>query len=205
MSVQQHSREWVKGQIATGRRFVPNVPVTTHEGDEKLFYDDLVRDRTVLVQFMSLAHHQQYPVTTNLVQVQRQLGLRLGRDVFMYSITVDPMNDTVEKLREFARRKSAGPGWTFLTGDEAAIEALKKVFFVHAGHETHAHGHGNAGSGTSPDCSLGLMRYGNDAAGIWGSVPTKSDPALIVERLSWIQPVQPRGQRRLRRGRTIQV
>ena len=184
-----YSRDWINGQIATGRRFIPNVPVITHQGDKRLFYDDLVKDRTVIVQFMSVAHHAKYPVTRNLIQLQRLLRGRLGRDIFLYSVTVDPQNDTPVELSRFAKRHAAGPGWLFVTGEENAVAALKNAFFVHGpGQSHHSLGHGNGQAADAPDCSMGLMRYGNDRTGLWGSVPAKTDPSMIVERLSWIQP-----------------
>jgi protein SCO1/2 len=199
------SRDWVSGQIATGKRFIPNVPVITHQGEHKLFYDDLVKDRTVIVQFMSIAHHARYPATRNLVQVQELLGSRLGDDVFMYSITADPQNDSARSLARFAGQHYARRGWLFLTGDESALLSLKNAFFVHGGgHAEHSHGksvsHADDSrdeAGITPDCSMGLLRYGNDTTGLWGSVPTKTDAAMIVERLSWILPqTQPNRGRR---------
>jgi protein SCO1/2 len=206
---QEYSRQWVNGQIATGKRFIPNVPVISHLGENKLFYDHLVKNRTVIVQFMSIAHYAGYPVTRNLAQVQRLLRGRLGKDVFLYSITADPLNDTPQALARFATQFSPGPGWLFLTGDQSSLAALKNAFFVHPGGHHHHDGASNASGHNAahakampkPDCSMGLMRYGNDASGLWGSVPTKTDPAMIVERLSWVipNPVRPKNSP-LRRG-----
>src|SRR2546423_1707320 len=70
--------------------YFPNVVVVTHEGRRALFYNDLLRGKTVLVNCMSIANESVYPVTENLARVQRLLGERAGREVFMYSITVDP-------------------------------------------------------------------------------------------------------------------
>ena len=181
------------GQIATGRRYFPSVPVTTHHGERRLFYDDLVRGRAVLVQFFSIVGHSGYPVARNLVEVQRLLGDRLGRDVFMYSITTDPADDPAS-LTDFARRHDAGPGWLFLTGAAADLTAVKEAFFFHDGG-----GHGPAG-----DCSRGLLRYGNESAGLWGSTPTKTDPAQIVQRLDWISP-RPRADGLIRRRGPISL
>jgi len=173
-----------------GNRFIPNVPVVTHLRQRAMFYDDLIRDRVVLVGFMSIANDAIYPVTRNLVQVQRRLGARLGRDVHLYSITVDPAHDTAEALEGFAQRHGAQPGWSFLTGNAESINAILGAFFAHRGeppeaeevHGAHA-GHG----GRLHDCSMGLMRYGNDAVGLWGSVASLAVPVQIVDRLSWVE------------------
>ena len=177
-----------------GNRFVPNVPVIAHDGTRAMFYDDLIKDKVVLVGFMSIANDASYPVTRNLVQVQRLLGDRLGREAHVFSITVDPGNDTVSALRAFAKKYEVRPGWSFLTGEEPALEAIRGAFFAHRDpHPAHLHGHGVHGEAAVElhDCSMGLMRYGNDAVGLWGSVAAKADPAQIVDRLSWIQARPP--------------
>src|SRR5438105_3549747 len=107
-----------KPQSAASKRVFPNVPVDTHEGRRVMFYDDLIRDRLVIINFMSIGHDANYPVARNLVEVQRLLGYRLGRDAFLYSVTVDPRRDTVAALRAFAAAAGAGPGWVFLTGPD---------------------------------------------------------------------------------------
>ncbi len=185
----------VPGQVSTRRRFVPNVPVVSHHGHRYMFYDDLVKDRTVIVHFFNLTDHPGYPVTRNLVSVQQLLGERLGTSVSMISITTDPQRDNESQIAEFAARHHARSGWTFLTGEPSAVEAIQGIFFNHgSGQSGHDH---NA----VPDCSLGLLRYGNDRAGLWGSVPTKSDPAQIVARLDWIDPpAMPSAHRLKRRG-----
>jgi protein SCO1 len=171
-----------------GNRFIPDVPVTTHEGTRAMFYEDLIKGKIVLVGFMSIANDATYAVTRNLARVQRLLGDRLGREAHLYSITVDAAHDTPGALRTFARRHSAEPGWLFLTGDEAALGAIHGAFFAHrGGHSAH-----DFADGEPRDCSMGLLRYGNDAVGLWGSVAALADPAQIVERLSWIEARAPR-------------
>jgi protein SCO1 len=160
--------------------YFQNVIVYTHEGQRALFYDDLLRGKIVIINFMSISNEAAFPVTKNLSKVQQLLGHRLGRDLFMYSITIDPERDTPQALRAFAEKYEAGPGWMFLTAEPDVIESLRKRLYVTGG----SHHHGAA---PAEDCSLGLIRYGNEAVGLWGSVPAKSDPKVIATRLSWIQ------------------
>lgn len=159
----------------------PNVVVHTHEGEKALFYDDLLRGKLVLINCMSIRNEAQYPITSNLAKLQRLLGNKVGRDVFMYSITVDPANDTPQALKTFAEKHQAQPGWLFLTGDRGVTELLRARLFD-SGIRQHEHG-----TGPIEDCSLALLRYGNEAVGLWGSVPAKSKPASIAMRLSWIE------------------
>jgi protein SCO1/2 len=160
--------------------YFQNVIVYTHEGQRALFYDDLLRGKIVLINFMSVKNEALFPVTRNLSKVQGLLGGKFGRGLFMYSITIDPKNDTPQVLRAFAEKYEAGPGWMFLTAEPDVIESLRKRLFVSGG----SHDHGAA---PAEDCSLGLIRYGNEAVGLWGSVPATSDPKVIATRLSWVQ------------------
>jgi len=180
-----------------GPEHFPNVEVWTHEGRRALFYDDLIRGRSVLLHFTSRAREAAYPVLANLARVAPLLGDRLGREVFLYSIAAEPERDSPRDLKELAERHGAGGGWLFLTGEPAAMAAIRGRLFVHdsAAHvHDQTHGHAQAlsgaasGSTSDQDCSRGLLRYGNEALGLWGSVPAVADPRWIAERLEWIRP-----------------
>jgi protein SCO1/2 len=160
--------------------YFPNVVVHTHDGRKALFYHDLLRGKTVLLNCMSVKNEAKYPVTANLVKVQQLLGERLGRDVFMYSLTVDPENDTARVLRAFAEKFKVRPGWSFLSAKIEDVQTLRGRLFAHDA----AH---SLGATEVRDCSMGLVRYGNEAVGLWGSVPAKADPEWIVKRLSWVE------------------
>jgi protein SCO1/2 len=159
--------------------YFPNVVVVTHESRRALFYDDLLRGKTAMVHFLSTRDSSATGIARHLAQVQPYLGARLGRDVFMYSITTDPTYDTSTVLEAFAAKVQARAGWFFLTGEVAAIELIKARLF--AGGDAHHH----AGQ-PEDDCSLGMLRYGNEAAGLWGSAPVSSAPDWIARRLSWV-------------------
>lgn len=169
----------------------PNVVVTSHDKQQAMFYDDLLRGRTVMVNCFSIAHDRHYPITANLAAVQDHLGDRLGRDIFMYSLTTDPANDTPEALASFARHHGARRGWLFLTGRGEDMELLRGRLFVH--------GRGVQVDFTR-DCSQGLVRYGNESIGLWGAVPSKSDPAWLARRLDWVTPKPPPPGAPRRRG-----
>jgi protein SCO1 len=158
---------------------IPNHVVVTHEGSRALFYDDLIAGRTVVLHCMSIATEPTYRTVESLARMQRLLAGRLGRDLFFYSLTVDPGRDTPRALREFAARHGAGPGWLFLTGESAALLDLRQRLFAHGP----GHVHGMEGA----DCAMAMLRYGNAAVGLWGAVPARTDPAWIVQRLSWVE------------------
>ncbi len=165
-------------------RHFPHLVVTTHLGQRARFYEDLIAGRTVMVNFMSIAGEAGHPVTANLARAQRFLGDRLGREVFLYSLTVDPRRDTPRDLAAFARRHGAREGWLFLNAEPDDVERLKRSFFV----DRAAHHLGHA---SGPDCSRGLVRYGNEATGLWGSCPAIADPRWLAARLAWVSPAPP--------------
>jgi protein SCO1/2 len=109
------------------RRHLPNVELVTQNSENVRFYDDLVKDKRVVIQFMFARCKDICPVIThNLVEVQRRLKGRVGRDIFFYSITLSPEEDSPRDLKAFARRHGVGPGWTFLTGKPDDIFLLRK-------------------------------------------------------------------------------
>lgn len=171
--------------------YLPNVVLLTHEGRRVRFYDDLLLGRIVMVQFMSIAGEPATRATENLARAQAFLGGRLGRDVFLYSLTTEPERDTPEALARFAEQRGARPGWLFLTGEPADLALLRGRFFVDGGHPT---GHPTA------DCSLGLIRYGNESLGLWGSVPCRAEPDWIARRIDWVSPRQAGAGPHRRRG-----
>src|SRR5207244_6894687 len=92
-------------------RYFPNVVLTTHLGEKVRFYDDLIKGKIVTINFMFTACPKVCPrITTNLVKVQKLLGHRVGRDIFMYSITLDPENDTSPVLKKYAKIHHVGAG-----------------------------------------------------------------------------------------------
>jgi protein SCO1 len=169
------------GRPARGPKadYFPNVVVMTHENIRMLFYDDLLRGKTFLINLMSIREDAAIGMTEKLAKVQDFFGDRLGRDVFMYSITTDP-RDTPRALADFAEKHGARPGWFFLTGPAATIDIVRgRLFAKQGGHHDHS-------AGPADDCSMAMVRYANEAAGVWGSVPAQTSAEGIAERISWV-------------------
>ena len=115
---------------AAKQGFLPNVPLVTHTGETVRFYDDLVQDRIILLNFFVVSCIDgRCPITNgNLRKVQDLLGDRMGKDVFFYSVTLEPERDTVERLREYAEDIfDVRPGWLFLTGERKDIDTLRRA------------------------------------------------------------------------------
>jgi protein SCO1 len=160
------------------KRFLPNLPLLTQDGKKVLFYDDLVRGKIVIINFTYTRCEGVCPgITSNLVRVQRLLGDRVGRDIFMYSITLKPEEDSPRALREYAKVHSVRPGWTFLTGNSDDLELLRRKL-----------GFTNPNPELDKDKSqhIGNLRYGNEPLCLWAACPGLAHPEWIAESISWV-------------------
>jgi cytochrome oxidase Cu insertion factor (SCO1/SenC/PrrC family)/mono/diheme cytochrome c family protein len=106
--------------------YFTNLPLITETGEEVAFFDDMLKDRIVVVNFFYTSCTDLCSLSTaRLAQVYDWLGERMGRDVFFVSITLDPENDTPEKLATFAEGFNIDKGWTFLTGSRENIDTIR--------------------------------------------------------------------------------
>jgi protein SCO1 len=102
-----------------------NVPLITQDGQQVHFYDDVLKGKTVAVNFIYTRCMFSCPLeTARMVQVQKQLGDRVGKDIFFYSVSIDPDYDTPAVLKQYMQDFDIGPGWTFLTGKRDDIDLL---------------------------------------------------------------------------------
>jgi protein SCO1/2 len=110
-----------------GPDYFPNVPLVTQDGVTVRLYDDLLRGKAVAINLVYTSCKDECPLeTAKLVQLQRLLGDRVGKDIFFYSISIDPKRDTPEVLKAYAEKFRVGPGWLFLTGNEDDIKLVAK-------------------------------------------------------------------------------
>jgi len=160
-----------------GRNYFPNVPLITHEGKKVRFFDDLIKDKVVMINFIYTSCPDSCPLeTARLAKVQHILGDRVGKDVFMYSISIDPKVDTPEVLKAYTERYKIGPGWTFLTGDEADITLLRKRLGLYIAEIQDG----------SNDHNLSLI-IGNQATGIWKKSSPFENPYILATQVgSWL-------------------
>jgi protein SCO1 len=169
------------------KQHLPNLPLITHEGKRVLFYDDLVKDKVVSLNFFFANCDEICPlVTANLAKVQKLLGDQVGRDLHMYSFTLKPEEDTVEAIREYRKKYGAGPGWTFFTARPEDMEKLRAAIGF-----------------TYPDPAIdkdktqhiGNIRYGNEPLMYWSACPGMAHAKWVAETLEWmIHPEQNRVQ-----------
>lgn len=116
----------VTGGEVWGANYWPNVTLTGHDNKKYRFFDDLLKDKVVVIDFIYTTCPDACPLqTAKLAEVAEVLGEQMGDDVFFYSISIDPKADSVEVLAEYAKRYRAGKGWTFFTGDEEDIKLIR--------------------------------------------------------------------------------
>src|SRR5262245_46506276 len=109
-----------------GNGYVPNLPVVNQDGKVFQFYEDLIKDKIFVISFFYVSCTQICPLATaRLSELQDLLGDSVGREIFFYSISVDPENDTPERLKKYAEAMRAGPGWLFLTGMPEDIKLIR--------------------------------------------------------------------------------
>jgi len=140
-----------------GADYFPNVSLTTQDGTTVRLYDDLLKGKSVAINVMYTSCKDECPLeTARLVQLQRLLGERMGKDIFFYSITIDPKRDTPEVLKAYAQKYGVGPGWLFLTGKEEDIKlATKKLGLSRVRDSASKDGHGAS------------LMVGNEPGGLW--------------------------------------
>jgi protein SCO1/2 len=135
----------------------PNVELITQNGKKVRFYDDLIKGKVVALELIYTTCKYNCPLeTARMVQLQKLLGDHMGKDVFFYSISIDPEHDTPAVLKEYAEKYHVGPGWLFLTGKEADIKLISKRL-----------GLDKLPNGNDPDGHMPSLLIGNEATGIW--------------------------------------
>lgn len=156
-----------------GANYFPNIPLVNQDGKTLHFYDDMIKDKVVAINFMYATCHDACPLeTAKLRQVQEILGDRVGQDIFMYSITITPEHDTPETLKAYMEKFSVRPGWQFLTGKEADITLLRKKLGLYSGEKQEkSEGH-----------TLSLI-VGNEATGQWIKRSSFDNPKVMARVL----------------------
>lgn len=110
-------------------KYFSDVDLIDQDGRKLRFYSDVLKNKVVIINtFFTTCTNICPPMNRNFEKIQDALGDRLGKDAFLISITVDPETDTPTRLKEYALRFHARPGWTFLTGKKENVDwALYKL------------------------------------------------------------------------------
>lgn len=119
--------------------YFTDVVLINQDGAELRLYSDLMKDKVVVITALFTTCEGVCPVTMgNLVKIQNWLGPRLGQDVYILALTVDRETDTPARLKNYARKLKARPGWHFLTGSPENLDfALRKLGLWVADKDSH--------------------------------------------------------------------
>ncbi|KAB0486985.1 Cytochrome oxidase Cu insertion factor, SCO1/SenC/PrrC family [Pseudomonas reinekei] len=167
-----------------GADYFPNTLLTDQDGRQVRFFDDLIKGKVVVINFIFTSCSDSCPLeTARLRQVQTLLGDRVGKDVFFYSISIDPLSDTPAVLKAYAQRFQVGSGWRFLTGEFADVTELRQKLglFIEG-----------VDNGRSKDHNLSLI-VGNQSTGRWMKASPFENPWILADQLAntlqnWKQP-----------------
>lgn len=153
--------------LSAAGRYFPDVPLVDQDGKTLRFYSDLLKGRIVVINTIFSDCGGVCPIMTErFAEVQTKLGDRVGRDVTLISITVDPATDTPEKLSSYAKHVGARPGWHFLTGDKANIDTvLKRLGQYVENREAHSN----------------ILIIGNEPTGLWKKAFGLAPPEQVLE------------------------
>jgi cytochrome oxidase Cu insertion factor (SCO1/SenC/PrrC family) len=145
---------------------IPDVQVYDQDGKRLNFYSDLIKGKTVAINFIfTTCTTICPPLTATFRRVQQNLA-ELPLQVQLISVSVDPVTDTPERLREFAGKFKAGPGWTFVTGDKSEIDSLLRALEVAV---------------ADKNDHTPMILIGNDAAAYWTRAYGLTSPTLLVK------------------------
>lgn len=134
--------------------------------DPLRFDDPKAMQKLVLVNFFNSRHEEQYELMRNLSRVAKRLGNKVGTEVFINSVSLDPDNDTFERLQEIARDLEAPEGWCFVRATQNANNELISRMNRLRGY-----------------MSRHLVFYGKPGS-FWGTFPGRNDPDELADRIA---------------------
>jgi len=173
----------LSGREVLRRRYFPDVPLLTSEGRTVRFYEDLLKDKIVILNMMYADCEGICPtITANLKRVQKILKQQVDHDIFIYSLTINPEKDTPKKLREYAEMHDIDdPHWLFLTGKPDQMDMLR-----------HSIGYADPDPKVDKDKSRhsGMLRYGNEPMALWGTCQGSGEPEWIAQEIGFAIPRQ---------------
>jgi protein SCO1/2 len=135
------------------QKYFTDVVLVNQNGEKMRLYSDLLQGKVVIINsFFATCPGSCLPMSRNLEKIQAALGDRLGKEVHIISISVDPGVDTPASLKEYAKKLHAKPGWYFLTGNKTDVDfALNKLGQFVSDKNDH----------------LNIFIIGNERTGLW--------------------------------------
>jgi len=145
---------------------IPDVKVLDQDGRNRNFYTDLVKDKVVVINFVFTSCRTFCPMLgARFSKLQTLLGERLGKDVFLISVSTDPETDSPARLKAWGEQFKAKAGWTLITGDKDQVADLLQVL---------------TGDGLNKDLHHPLLFIMNDAKKTHRRAYGLEDPAQVI-------------------------
>jgi len=167
---------------------IPNALFRTQDNQEVRFYEDLIKGKQVMVMMMYASCATFCPMATKrMVDLHHQtLAHRMGKDLFLVSVSLKPEEDDPAALEDYARGNGALlPGWTFLTGNRYDVDTLRYTFFSH----------NHIGIDINEDLHAGSMKIINDPSGRWVHADAFASTRTLLDRIQWMDPPKSLAQR----------
>ncbi len=171
------------------QRSIPDVPGVAHTGESFRFYGDLVKDKVIAINFMSIRGEASYPVTSRMSEIARRLGGKLGHEVFIVSVTRDPDYDTPERLAAFAEEHRIPKGWLLVNCSMDGAGALQsRIYHLHHHPSPSSSTEHTSASHQATNPAADTVFYGNGGLGLWSHFPVDIHPDEAVRHISWVMP-----------------
>ncbi len=158
-----------------GAGYIPNVTVVAQDGRQLKFYDDVIKGRIVVVSFIYTSCKDICPlVTGRLAMARERLDPEVAKTIQFISVSIDPENDTPEKLMQHAAAFGAGPDWLFLTGKRRDIDQIRYKL----GERSQA-----------PNQHRSEILLGNEATGEWARDSVFGDLGVLAANIQSMDPI----------------
>lgn len=150
------------------REYFTDTLLTSYTGEKLKFYSDVLEGRTVVINFMFTTCEDACPlINATLQRIQERLKDRMGKDIFIVSITVDPKVDTAPVLAAYRKQFKAGPGWLWFTGPEKNVEIVSSKM----------------GQVFDKEAHLTALLVGNTRTARWRKIPANLSDAIIATQI----------------------
>ena len=133
--------------------YFTDIPLVTQDGESLRFYNDLLKNKVVIIHSFFSSCKSSCPVSMRLMAgIQERFNEKMGKELHILSISLDPETDTPLKLKNYAEELDVGPGWQLLSGDKQNVDlALNKIGHYVADIDSHKN----------------TIIIGNEATGLW--------------------------------------
>lgn len=160
-------------EIGKAKVLIPDAVVLDHLGGRGRLYSDFIKGRVVLLSFFftectNVCHTQGH----DLSRMQALLGKRLGRDVSLISISMNPDHDGPRKLAQWARVFGVRPGWILVSGNDPPMRKMIEDF-----------------TGNKPgarEVHFSVVFIGDDRTGTWVSADGLAGPEELIKVIDGI-------------------